>query len=189
MQQESSDLELLEKLRMGKSEALDALFRRYYVSCCQTAERILRDSSAAEDIVQDLFLWLWTKRATLPLIDEPRAYLLRATRNRSLNWLRDRAKIPSADGDMPEIPSREQQPIKQLELAELKARIDAAIDSLPERCRLVYVLCRLEGMPRNEVAERLNISLKTVENQMTRAYRYLRDYLSFALLLTLTLFF
>ncbi|MEM6878491.1 MAG: sigma-70 family RNA polymerase sigma factor, partial [Bacteroidota bacterium] len=76
-----------------------------------------------------------------------------------------------------------------LELAELKARIDAAIDSLPERCRLVYVLCRLEGMPRNEVAERLNISLKTVENQMTRAYRYLRDYLSFALLLTLTLFF
>ncbi|MEM8583638.1 MAG: RNA polymerase sigma-70 factor [Bacteroidota bacterium] len=189
MQQSTSDLELLDQLRAGKSEALDALFRRHYVGCCQTADRIVRDHAAAEDVVQELFLWLWNKRSTLPVMQEPKAYLNRAARNRALNWLRDRARIPDSDGEIPEIPTNASQPIDQLELEELQKRVDAAIDSLPERCRLIYVLCRIEEMPRVEVAQQLGISLKTVENQMTRAYRFLREYLSLVLLLTVTISF
>ncbi|MEM6397250.1 MAG: RNA polymerase sigma-70 factor [Bacteroidota bacterium] len=187
MQQTTSDLQLFERLRQGESQALDALFRQYYADCCRSAERILRDPAAAEDVVQELFLNLWKKRNTLPQIDEPRAYLLRSARNRSLNWLRDRSKMPQTDGELPDIPTAANQPTSQLELNELQARVDAAIDSLPERCRLVYVLCRLEEMPRDEVAQKLGISVKTVENQMTRAYKFLRQYLSVALLLTPTI--
>lgn len=187
MQQPTSDLQLFEQLRQGQSEALDALFRRHYADCCRSAERILRDPTAAEDVVQELFFNLWKKRNALPIIDEPRAYLLRSARNRSLNWLRDRSKLPQTDGEMPEIPSAANQPVSKLELRELQAQVDAAINALPERCRLVYVLCRIEEMPRGEVAQKLGISVKTVENQMTRAYRFLRQYLSVVLLLTLTI--
>ena len=180
-----SDQQLLENLRQGDTTALDKLFRQYYVSCCQRADRILRDPDAAEDVVQELFLSLWKRRATLPLMDNVRAYLLRSTRNRSLNYLRDQARIPQGDGEMPDIATAANLASSELELEELKARVDAAIDSLPERCRLVYVLCRLEEMSHKEVAASLNISTKTVENQMRRAYAYLREYLSLVLLLPL----
>ncbi|MEM7572589.1 MAG: RNA polymerase sigma-70 factor [Bacteroidota bacterium] len=185
MSHTDADQQILEKLRQGDTMALDALFRKYYVRCCQGADRILRDPAAAEDVVQELFLSLWKRRATLPVMDNVRAYLLRATRNRSLNYLRDQARIPQGDGEMPDLPTAANVASSDLELSELQARVDAAIDSLPERCRLVYVLCRLEEMSHKEVAASLEISTKTVENQMRRAYAFLREYLSLILLLPL----
>ncbi|PPK86393.1 RNA polymerase sigma-70 factor (ECF subfamily) [Neolewinella xylanilytica] len=176
----ATDTELFTSLRGGEASALDELFRRHYVPLCRTAIRLVRDPAAAEDIVQDFFALLWTKRTNLPS-DTPAVgpYLRTAVRNRSLNYLRDRKRIPVGDGEVPETAAdRSQQPAAVLENEELQQRINAAIDRLPERCRLVFVMSKLEHMSHREIADGLDISVKTVENQMTRAYKFLRQYLS-----------
>ena len=185
----ASDTELYLALREGKSAALDALFRRHYPSLCRVAIRLVRDEAAAEDIVQDFFASLWTKRVRLP--EEPPSvgpYLRTAVRNRSLNFLRDQKRIPSSDEEMPDLAAdRTLEPGVALEKDEQRQRINHAIDRLPERCRLIFVMSKIEHMSQREIADALGISVKTVENQMTRAYKFLRDYLSLVLLL-LTLF-
>ena len=175
-----TDTELFDALRNGEAAALDELFRRYYASLCRTAIRLVRDESTAEDIVQDFFALMWTKREGLPPnTTAVSGYLRTAVRNRSLNYLRDRKRIPVGDGELPDIAAdRGQQPGAVLEKEELQQRINDAIDRLPERCRLVFVMSKIEEMSHREIASGLDISVKTVENQMTRAYKFLREYLS-----------
>lgn len=179
----TSDQALFSALRRGEAAALDELFRRYYVGLCRTALRFVNDPAAAEDVVQELFVQLWAKRDNLPE-DPPNVgpYLRRSTRNRSLNYLRDRKRIPIDDGDPPEV-STPPRAAQDMEQAELQQRINRAIDRLPERCRLVFVMSKVEEMSHREIAEGLDISVKTVENQMTRAYRYLREWLAVILYL------
>lgn len=175
----ATDSDLFGALRRGEPAALDELFRRHYVNLCRVALRLVLDEATAEDIVQEVFAGLWTKRNQLPAnTDSVGPYLRRAVRNRSLNYLRDRKRIPIDDAELPETPiGAEAQPGAALERAELKQRIHRAIDRLPERCRLIFVMSRIEQMTHREIADGLGISTKTVENQMTRAYRFLRQWL------------
>ena len=175
-----TDTELFDALRTGEAAALDELFRRYYVSLCRTAIRLVRDESTAEDIVQEFFALMWTKRSGLPAnTTAVGSYLRTSVRNRSLNYLRDRKRIPVGDAELPEVPAdRAQQPGAGLEKEELQQRINDAIDRLPERCRLIFVMSKIEDMSHRDIADGLDISVKTVENQMTRAYKFLREYLS-----------
>ena len=186
----ATDAELFVALRGGEAAALDELFRRHYVTLCRVAVRLVQDAAAAEDIVQEFFAAMWTKRQRLPQdIPSVGPYLRTSVRNRSLNYLRDRKRIPDGDGDMPDLAAdASHQPGAVLENKELQQGVNDAIDRLPERCRLVFVMSKLEEMSHKEIAEGLDISVKTVENQMTRAYKFLRDYLAAGLLL-LTLAF
>ncbi|NJB85262.1 RNA polymerase sigma-70 factor (ECF subfamily) [Lewinella marina] len=181
----ATDTELFDALRQGKSAALDELFRRHYMDLCRTAVRFVRDEAAAEDIVQEMFTSLWTKRDRLPADTQAVApYLRRSVRNRSLNFLRDRKRIPVDDGELPDLTAdATQQPGLAMERAEAQARITRAIDRLPERCRLVFVMSKVENMSHREISEGLDISVKTVENQMTRAYKFLREWLAVLLLI------
>ncbi|MBB4078144.1 RNA polymerase sigma-70 factor (ECF subfamily) [Lewinella aquimaris] len=186
----ATDTALFAALRTGESAALDELFRRHYVELCRVAIRLVTDGAAAEDIVQEMFTSLWTKRDKLPE-ETPAvsAYLRRSVRNRSLNFLRDRKRIPVDNGDIPENSTDTQyQPAAALEQEELQVRINRAIDRLPERCRLVFVMSKVEDMAHREIAEELGISVKTVENQMTRAYKFLREWLAPAILLIFAYF-
>ena len=181
----ATDTELLSALRQGEAAALDTLFRRHYVDLCRVALRIVSDEAAAEDIVQVMFTKLWTRREKLPTeIPAVGPYLRRSVRNRSLNYLRDKKRLPVDDGELPEISADERsQPGAALETEELSLRLHRAIDRLPERCRLVFVMSKVEDMSHREIAEGLDISVKTVENQMTRAYKFLRQWLALVLLL------
>ncbi|MEL6143127.1 MAG: RNA polymerase sigma-70 factor [Bacteroidota bacterium] len=183
MTEKSKEEEFLAELRQGSASGLDGLFRLFYVDLCRTSLRIVNDERAAEDIVQEVFLHLWQKRFTLPVMQSVGAYLRRSARNRSLNYLRDQKRIPKGDGEFPQLSTLDNEASAQLELAELQAKVNRAIDALPERCRLIFVLSRFEGMSHKEISEALDISIKTVENQMGRAYRYLREYLSAILLI------
>lgn len=176
---QSTDAELFASLRAGKPAALDELFRRHYVSLCRTALRFVRNEQEAEDLVQEFFASLWEKRAQQKEnLEAVGAYLNRAVRNRSLNYLRDRKRIPVDDGEVPATIPTSAAADGALEQDELRNRIHAAIDRLPERCRLVFVMSKIEEMPQREIAKALDISPKTVENQMTRAYRFLREWLA-----------
>lgn len=180
----ANDQQLFVRLRAGDAAALDELFRRYYTELCQTANRFVRSEDQAEDIVQELFLGLWKRHAALP--DDLTAvggYLHRAARNRSLNFLRDQKRIPISEDEIPLTVAADGLPTDALEQDDLRTRLHRAIDHLPERCRLVFTMSKLDEMTQREVADALDISPKTVENQMTRAYRFLRDWLAITLLL------
>ncbi len=177
------DKEWFGQLKRGEAAGLEALFRVHHAPLCLAALRIVREESSAEDIVQDFFLHLWLQREQLTEVDNISAYFHRSIRNRCLNFLRHQKRIPKGEGEMPEVPLLDNSPLADLELRDLQARVNTAIDSLPERCRLVYVLKQFEDMSYKEIADQLDISPKTVENQMNRAYKFLRAYLGVLLVL------
>ncbi len=180
-----TDEKLFARLQAGEPTALDELFRRHYASLCQVALRFVNNETEAEDIVQELFVSIWEKRdKQRDELASVAPYLRRATRNRSLNYLRDQKRIPVDSEEIPITIAAPDQADQPLEQAELRAQIHGAIDALPERCRLVFVMSKIEDMTHKEIASALDISPKTVENQMTRAYRYLRKWLGVLLLIT-----
>ncbi|MEM6966056.1 MAG: RNA polymerase sigma-70 factor [Bacteroidota bacterium] len=171
---EYSDQQLINSLQNGDDRAMDVLFRRYYSYICRAVFRVLKDSNLAEDIAQEVFLGLWKKRDNLNITTSVQAYLKRAAINKSLNYIRDQ-KIKFDDEEkMPPLPNNQSTTQQQLEAEDLQQQINQAISELPEKCRLVFTLSRFEEMSYQEIADQLNISKKTVENQISKALKYLR---------------
>lgn len=170
--------ELLARIRQGDEAAFDAIFRAQYPPLVGMAEGMLRSRAVAEEIVQDVMLELWRRRESLPVEESLRAYLFRATRNRALNHLRhsrvEREGQPHAAGPIAE-PARA--PSTLIE-EEIDVALREAIDDLPERCREVFELSRVHGLRYAEIAATLGISVKTVEAQMGKALRMLRERLA-----------
>lgn len=171
---------MAERIARGDESALAELFHQHYSSLCRTAFRILgtKQQHSVEDVVQEVFLTLWRRREQLAVQDSMAAYLHRAVVNRSLNFLRDRKILPTEAPTDESLDADLSDALEQLEAAELETAISQAIDGLPERTRLVFVLSRFELLSQREIAERMSISTKTVENQMSRALRLLRQSLS-----------
>jgi len=176
----------------GEEPAFRQLFDRYYKSIVLTALRITKEPNLAKDAAQEVFLELWRNREKIHIKQSILAYLKRGAVNRSLNIIKSR-KLHMGQSDTAELslPTKLSGPDQQTESNELKAVIHQSIQELPDRCRQVFVLCRQEGFSHKEVAEQLQISPKTVENQMTKALKSLRGklrmYLSDALTLLISL--
>ena len=171
---------------------LNTLFKTHYDELCRYAYSILKNQDVAEDVVQQLFIKLWEKRSTIGEIENIRPYLFRSTFNMSLNEQKRMQRIPKSDEDFIQkssLPSNENTS-SLLESNELQARIAAAMMVLPEKCREVFYLSRNEQLSYKEIAKQMKISPKTVENQVGKALRIMReelkDYLPF-LILTLVL--
>ncbi len=172
--------------RMDHRE-FEELFRNYFTPLMAFSRRILGDEEDAREVVHQVFINLWEKRSELDLSTSLKSYLFTSVNNRSLNVIRDRKKFSSE-----EVPERagEWDVSTQLEAMELEEKIRAAIDTLPERCREIFELNRFEGLKYSEIATQLDISVKTVENQMTKALKLLREQLGkyLSILLWLMLF-
>jgi RNA polymerase sigma-70 factor (ECF subfamily) len=173
-----SDRELLERLRKGDTTAFDAIFRTWYGPLVGTAERMLRDRAVAEELVQDVLLELWRRRESLAAEGSPQAYLFQATRNRVLNHLRhlkiEQRSEPELQGDSASAPRADAEVTQE----ELSVAVQDAVRSLPDRCREVFELSRVHGLKYAEIATQLGISVKTVEAQMGKALRTLRERLA-----------
>lgn len=171
------DRELLARLRAGETSAFDAIFRANYALLVRVAEAMLRDRGSAEEIAQDVMLELWRRRESLDVTESVRGYLLQATRNRSLNALRHRAIERRSEPQLTDGVSRLPSTDAAVRERELEVAIHAAMGELPERCRQVFELSRIDGLKYAEIATRLGISVKTVEVQMGKALRILREHL------------
>jgi RNA polymerase sigma-70 factor (ECF subfamily) len=174
----TTDNDLFALLKNGDNSAFRALFDRYYKYLVVTSNNILGDPDAARDLAQDVFFDCWKKRADIVLQSNLKAYLRRAVVNKTLNYIKARRLNFMEPERLPETPAAYDNAQVQLEHADLQQVVHAAIASLPERCRLVFTLCRLENFSHKEIAEQLEISTKTVENQMTRALAMLKEALA-----------
>lgn len=173
-----TDSEILDMLKDNGELAIKSLFENYYNYMCHAVYRIIPDSVLVEDIVQEVFHEIWRKRQTISIQTSLKAYLRRASINKALNHIRDQKikfddeeKISEADfytdtGGQ-----------QNMELDELKTSISDAIESLPEKCRIIFSMSRFEEMTYQEIADSLQISVKTVENQISKALKIMRKLL------------
>ncbi len=172
----AADAELLRRLRLGDERALEAVFRAHYPAMVTVVRRIVFAPDVAEELVQDVFFKLWTKRENLAEIDALKTYLYRAARNTALNHLR-RLKLEQAHEER-EATKGEPATIESTDdsatASELTDAVQAAINRLPARCREIFLMSREGGLTYGEIATELGISIKTVETQMGRALKSLR---------------
>lgn len=157
----------------GDRNAFEALFRSHYRPLCAFAMGYLKDMDKCEDLVQDLFFRLWLDREKTTITSSIKSYLFKAVRNRCLNAVKSTGRVvrlnEEADHGLCEDDHSE------ADYTERTARVHAAIEALPEERRKVFKLSRYEGLTYHEIAERLGISIKTVENQMGKALKTLRE--------------
>ncbi len=170
-----TDSELMALLKSDSKKAIDILFRMHYSFMCKSVYRIIRNQEKAEDLAQDVFYELWKKRETLEIRTSVRAYLKRAINNKALNYIRDQRMKFDSDEDHPNLKTPQASSQQHLEAEELQKIINETIKQLPERCRIVFSLSRFEELSYKEIAEKLNISTKTVENQISKALKLLRQ--------------
>lgn len=175
---DANDRELQQRLRAGDEGAFDSLFRTHYPHLVRMGESIVRERSLAEEIAQEVMLELWRRRESLQVEQGFRAYLIRATRNRALNYVRHQQVVTresaAAALETRSFPSGEDDMLT----GELETAIREAIDQLPEKAREVFQLSRDQGLKYLEIASALDISVKTVEKRMGQALAHLRDRLA-----------
>ena len=167
--------EWLERIRAGDAAAFEALFRALAPGLCALATRYIGSRAVAEEIVQDLFFDLWTRRAQLEIGQSLTSYLYVAARHRALNHLRRERQAARFRG-LSLLVADERDCASPGEAELLDAlELQEAIERLPTRCRLVFTLSRNQDMSYGEIASALGLSVKTVETQMGRALRSLRE--------------
>ena len=169
---------LTDRLRRGDEAAFDAIFRAWYPSLVRAAESLVRSRAVAEEIVQDVMLELWKRRETLDANTSAQAYLFQSTRNRSLNYLRHERVERQAEPQLSRSEAVDAPADSLMVEQEIHQAMRRAVDGLPERCREVFELSRTHGLKYSEIAQTLGISIKTVEAQMGKALRVMREELA-----------
>lgn len=164
--------ELLQKIYEGNEESFTRVFDCYYTGLCYYANKFIHDIDESRSLVQQVFVDLWMKRDKLVIQQSAKAYLFTSVRNYALDYIKH--KVVEAKYLQKATPESAVFDQDLIEEAELNARINSAIEALPEKCREIFILCRFEDLSYREIAERLGISIKTVEMQMGIALKKLR---------------
>ncbi len=148
------------------------VYKAHYKLLRNAAENIIDDHDAAHDVVQEVFLKLWAKRDEIQAILNVKAYLFRSVINASLSYLEsNKNKIKTEDFRQASTITTDSKLMAQ----ELETKIQNALKALPPKCKAIFVLSRFEGLKNKEIAEHLNLSLKTVENQMGIALKRMKE--------------
>lgn len=157
----------------------EKLFRSHFKGLTWFAVRYVKDIETAREIVQDVFINLWEKRNTIDPTRPVKSYLASSVYNKSLNYIRDNKKF---DRDILAFenlyPDASYEQTDRLITAELDEKIKEAINELPEKCREVFVMSRFQNLKYLEIADKLQISVKTVETQMSKALQHMREKLT-----------
>ncbi len=173
---ETSDILLFNQVKKGDSVAFEEIFRRFYNDLARFCFSMVRDETIAEEIAQEVFIYLWEKKDSIEISSSLKSYLFSAVRNKSINYIKyelpkQRVLIDLSDAVLVEgTVFHERNDVNRL-----KKKIQVAINQLPEKCKQIFLLSRYGGMTYKEIAEELVISVKTVENQMSIALKKLRD--------------
>lgn len=175
--QTKEELFIIKKMTEGDRDAFRYFFDKYYTDLCNFVLLYLKEQSLAEEVVQDIFVYFWENRAKLKINDSVRGYLFGATKFRSLNLIREKKNHSKAIEHLSSsnMEADDQENISFAEIDEFKIILTTAINKLPEKCREIFILSKQSDLSNKEIADKLDISVKTVENQMTIALKKLRE--------------
>lgn len=169
---------IIRMLATDDDQAIKILFDQYYVLLNKVAMQLVRDPGASNDLVQELFIAIWTKRHSIKLHKPLAHYLVKSTMNRALNYIRNRAR--SKEFSIFSFKDFENTLLSNpadtsLLVSDIKALWDLAASKMTPRTRVVFMLSRDQGMSYKEIAAHLGISVKAVEKNLTQALRILRE--------------
>lgn len=163
----------------GDIDSFKYFFDRYYNDLCIFVNIYLHNQTLSEEIVQDIFVFFWENKEKIQINTSVKSFLFSASKFKSLNLLRNSKNqkriIEKIRKDEHQISS--EQGDSYFDTDEFRKILDAAVGQLAPKCREIFLLSKHEGLSNKEIAERLSISVKTVENQMTIALKKLREYL------------
>ena len=179
--------QLIQSLARRDEASFEQVFKTHFKNLHAYACSITKEETVAEEVVQNIFVKLWEHSEALSISGSLPAYLYRAVYNESLNYLKHQ-KVRSAYGQhvVHTMKNETEHGGKKLQLKELEGRLAEAMNDLPEQCRTIFQLSRFEELRYREIADRLGLSIKTVENQMGKALKILR--VKLVDFLTLTIF-
>ena len=156
--------------------AFEKLFKTHFRSLHAYAISILKDEAVGEEIVQNVFYKLWEKRETVEFEVSPKAYLYRAVYHDCLNYIKHiKVRTAHAMHVVQHTNGQVENTSGKLLQGELRDRIHEAMNQLPEQCRTIFQMSRFEGMKYHEIAQEMGLSVKTIENQMGKALRLMRQ--------------
>ncbi|MCU0473741.1 MAG: RNA polymerase sigma-70 factor [Bacteroidales bacterium] len=170
-----SDSEIIRRIRQGDKKQFESLFRSSYVSLVRYARSIVKDHDTGEEIVQELFFRLWQDREKIKIESSLNGYLFRAVHNRCLHLIEHNRIVEKHAQEISyKQTSNVENPSEIIQYKELQAKIARILEKLPERCGRIFCMNRFDGLKYAEIADKLSISVKTVEADMGRALREFR---------------
>lgn len=174
---------LQKKVALGDEKAFRQLFNHFASHLTRFAFSITQDKEAALEMMDEVFVKVWKNRSKLPDITNLKTYLYTSIKNASLNYLSQKARVHHNEFfDLDNLPFADHQSPEQMLIAkEIFKKISNAVDSLPPKCRIIFRLVREDGLKYREVAEILNISVKTVDAQMVIAVKKISEKVKFHL--------
>lgn len=176
---EVNELTLIERISNDDQNSLEILFKEYYYSLCGFAKIFVKRGDIAEEIVADVFFRIWQNRKDLQIKSSLKAYLYTAIKNSSISYLNKRDfsfEELAIDFDIKNNYSHKRQ--STIEYRELVQEINKIIDELPPQRKIIFKLSRINGLKYKEIADRMNISVNTVQKQMVEASKFISKYKS-----------
>lgn len=171
-----SDGELMREIKADNMFAFDVLYKKYSNRVYKFGHSILKSQEESENLMQDVFLNLWENRHKVEKDSSVKSYVFTITYNSAISIIRKKARESEFVEYLKTLQEINEDPVNiELEYNELADKLDEIIRELPQRQKEVYLLHKVEGLKYSEIAERLNISLNTIENHMSRALKTIRE--------------
>lgn len=172
----SADKKIIRNINRGDIQQFEVLFKDYYEKLCQFAMVYLNSIEQAEEVIQDTFYNIWKNKKTLNIKTSLKAYLYTAVKNNCLQEIRKHnLDIKYENYYKSHYSNNSISPVEELNAKELSKVINKTLNSLPERCREIFKMSRYEGLKYHEIADKLSISIKTVEANMGKALKQFRS--------------
>ena len=168
---------------LGNQERFSQLYSMYFMKMLRFSQAYVGTEEDAKNIVQDVFLYLWEHIELLDTVNNTDAFLFTLIKNRCLNFIKHRLYVDSHKQSLQEVEEEEMQmnlyALEQFDenlcsVEDMERQLQKVIDALPERCRQIFMLSRMDGLKYKEIAARLEISVNTVENQISIALKKIR---------------
>ncbi len=170
------DYILFNNIKIGKQDAFSELFNKYYQPLCDFSYLMSNNKSCAEEVVADVFANIWIKRKKLKINKSVKAYLYRSTRNTTISYLRKRKNIfEEIEEEQLNVVKPDFSPEHNLAKEETTRKIEKLLSVIPQRSREIFILHRFNEFRYNDIAEMLDVSVKTVEKHISKALRILRE--------------
>lgn len=170
-----NDKELFFRIKQGDKQSFEELFRAYYKPLCLFAHKYVYDEDDCEEIVQTFFLKLWEQRSKISINTSVKSYLFSSIRNRCFNYIKHQKIKQEYQSEVMYAEKSKRNDSYEFTEIDLVEKINKSIQSLPNRRREIFILSREHGLKYKEIAEKMGISIKTVETQMGSALKDLRE--------------
>jgi len=174
-----NEANIIRRIRQGDIKEFESLFRSSYASLVRYAKTIVKDHDTAEEIVQEFFFRMWQDREKMNINNSVNGYLFRSVHNRCLHFIEHQKVVEKHESEI--IASADElneQVTDTIYYNELQAKVSRVLEKLPERCSRIFSMNRFEGLKYSEIAEKLSVSVKTVELNMGKALKEFRKALA-----------